>query len=513
MESVMSSRYLLRVEGVNITPFILDSRDLSTIRGASLMLLDAIHWVEKKLEGYSPEPLSVGASAGLFRITCEQPTEVCRQVREGLQRTYPHATFVVDVMPETKPEAYRTDVESLIAANRWRQMQASTLAVPRKNEAAFWRFPTCSIDGVRPAVPEKDFGKPNRKQGDDDDAERYVSRATHDRRKHGRLEKQKFYTGTTGLRDLGTFANDFSEIAPRHDPLRNKIALFYADGNGFGKVQSDHCVTAAKQRAWDTFIRSRREGFLTAFLENEVGSNPAWRNDNDAIAFETLLWGGDELTFVMPAPLGWRFAKLYFESFEGLDLKKAGASLPTQRLTQSAALVFFHHHAPIDRIRRLAQYQLAEFGKEIDRNRDSLAVLALESFDHLGSSYKEAIDQRYAGVVKPEEILLGSQLKGPTLVATIDGIARAIDELRRSESFARSQLRALVLDLIERTPGTSAALDVDLRTDSRRAIVTPIHFRNAKAKDADALKQLQQYFCSDAAMWIQLEELWDYARP
>ena len=36
------NKYLLRIEGVNLNHFVFDTRDLSTVRGGSLLLLAAI---------------------------------------------------------------------------------------------------------------------------------------------------------------------------------------------------------------------------------------------------------------------------------------------------------------------------------------------------------------------------------------------------------------------------------------------------------------------------------------
>jgi hypothetical protein len=46
----MTRRVFLRIEGMNMSTFVEDTQDLSTIRGGSLLLLHAIERVEKRLE-------------------------------------------------------------------------------------------------------------------------------------------------------------------------------------------------------------------------------------------------------------------------------------------------------------------------------------------------------------------------------------------------------------------------------------------------------------------------------
>lgn len=45
-----TARYLLRVEGVNLAHFVFDTRNLNGTRGGSLLLLDAIEEIKKKIE-------------------------------------------------------------------------------------------------------------------------------------------------------------------------------------------------------------------------------------------------------------------------------------------------------------------------------------------------------------------------------------------------------------------------------------------------------------------------------
>ena len=63
--------YLMRIEGVNLGDFIFDNSDLNTIRGAGLLLLNAVKTSE--LESFNGietvEPISLGASVGSVSYT------------------------------------------------------------------------------------------------------------------------------------------------------------------------------------------------------------------------------------------------------------------------------------------------------------------------------------------------------------------------------------------------------------------------------------------------------------
>lgn len=538
----MSTAHYLRVEGVNLSAFVFDTRDLSTNRGGGLMLLDAIKVVIDKLglKQNSDKVISRGASSGLFRIdgdaaAAEQAAEDTRKV---LAAKFPYATFVVDVVEQNIAldslnnnrivrdtykagtySSFRNCVESLIAANRWQQMQSSTLAVPKaSSQPADWSQPACDLDGLRPAEAGKNGSHTIRGK--------QMSDATKERRDYGRDKKQNFYEDVTGLKNLPSFAENFEEIALGSKPLDGKLAVFYADGNGFGKIQSD-CCKEESQSAFDKYIRKSREKFLREFLQfarnrrewlnfrtkqhgktmeeeflkdlHEFGRDgKKWQNQKGTLRFETLLWGGDEFFFVMPAALGWSFATCFFKSMSNLNFQG-------ERLTHAAGLVFCQHHSPIHRIKNLAKDGMTEFAKGVDRTQDSLTVVALESFDHLGTDYEQAMSDRYRALVDLKDMILVASGK-PSLGDTLASIAEHVTALRASESFPRSQLRRLVNTILaQATP--KDAQNIAASSDAP-------YFKNADENDRKHLEALRPLFRDqDLIRSLQLEELWEYAIP
>ena len=525
-QSMMTPTHYLRVEGVNLSHFVFDTRDLSTTRGAGLLLLNAVDEVitalgDNSLSG-TFKTLSRGASMGLFALDCKDTASVLAKVKEALGTgIFAHATFVVDLIKANGN--YVQEIESLIAANRWRQMQAASLAVPPANAEVGLPKPACDLDGLRPAMLGQNGSHTLRGEK--------LSDATWERRKYGSEQKKSFYKEATRLDghtdlDLPDFAEHFEEICKGSKQLEGKLAVFYADGNNFGSKQAKHCDTPEKQVAFDEYIRGARRKFLREFLEDAV-RHEEWKGkrkngkDDEYMRFETLLWGGDELMFVMPAALGWQFAATFFEKLHGLNLQQTNSGFPDEPLTHAAALVFCQHHSPIHRIKKLAKEQMAEFAKGIEENgnkigrqRDSMVVVALESFDHLGAGFEGAMKRRYNEVVPLESMILADP-NGGDFGAYLKKLANDFKLLRESETFPRSQLRSLVNEMIAKEVKDLAAF-TDGKDENGNAIkFPPRHFRNTTKEEKTFLHgtMLDHFHKNPAVLWLQLEELWDYALP
>lgn len=503
--ALSGTEYLLRVEGVNMDAFVFNSRNLSAIRGASLTLLNAIPSlieVGGPLEG--ARALSQGASMGLFIVqpTVNQSEEDLRkEVEKWLKQKYPHATFVVDLC--LRQGDFRQQGESLLAANRWRQAMGASLSIPPVNSQT-WELkaqkPACGLEGKRPAVFGDGYGTPNRGK----DTASFLSEALKKQFNYGRTAREAFYQDRTKLKTLPEFAENFEQIVKGLQELPNKMAVFYADGNRFGSVQRAKCGDETAQEAWDEAIRSQRETFLRSFLE-EVRAQAEWLTQDGELRFETLLWGGDELMFVMPAKLGWRFASRFFSLLE--DMAFAG-----ETLTHTASLVFCHHHSPIERIKDLAKYEIAEFAKQADggRYRNQLMVLPLESYDTLGEGLQEGLNRRYGDRISLDELILKSVRPDEPLSAVLKGLAELRTSLREENSgFARSQLRTLVHTLLSRDRPTAEDL---AQLTSTKAGSAKLAFKNLDSSARERLQEewMNRFSCPVAA-WIQLEEFWDYA--
>ena len=102
----------------------------------------------------------------------------------------------------------------------------------------------------------------------------------------------------------------------------------YFDGNSFSGIQARHCQTVAAIRDFDADIQGKRKAFLKALL-TEIKADPLFLTADNKIRLETLLWGGDEMIFVVPAWCGLRVLHFFYHysqnwAFNGTPLTHAG---------------------------------------------------------------------------------------------------------------------------------------------------------------------------------------------
>lgn len=394
--------YLVRIEGVNHDQFIFDTNDLSTVRGGSLLLLDAVEGIAQAV-GKGCKTISSGASSGLFQLPCASAEEAVTTLRKILREGpgWAHASFVVAAVPESGN--FPEDNETLIALNRHEQMTMPSLQVPSPEKP---NLGVCAIDRIRPAQEtstRKIKGQANLA----------LSASVHARREYGLNKKQNFYAnavsdpalkarlGKPGLR----FADDFSDIAddPTRGILHGKLAVFYADGNGFGKHQRN-ARKPGDLSEWDGHIRTLRRQMLDQLIAPFLSD--VENGDAGKVRFETLLWGGDELLFVAPAWEGINLVNKFLTATSGWKYPpKSGHSL-----THAMGLVFCHSNTPISKVRLLAK-NLGDHAKaDAGRQVNGLHTVVLESFDHVGAFWPDYLARTYARrVTSKDRVILGSQ--------------------------------------------------------------------------------------------------------
>ena len=472
------SGYYLRVEGVNLSNFVYDTKDLSCIRGGGLLLLDAIDRVQKQLESIvgkdNVTPVSTGASSGLFAIQTTNGEEIRDQIEKFLNedKQLKHATFVVDVIEAGEEKDFAEKKETLLAMNRWRQMRSPTLAIPKNwgNSAD-----ACETDLVRPAFPQRE-----------------TSTSVWKRTEYGRTEKRgKLYTRLTGLpEENAKFTNDLNELSEDESQgnLNHKIAVIYADGNSFGKLQSGFDLQTLQR--FDTEIKEKRRSFLTKLL-NKMSNDPVGWKNRDRYRIETLLWGGDEFMLVVPAWKGWETLQLFYTisatwDFTYRDNDNKDVSL---KLTHSAGLVFCHHKAPIHRIKALA-HDLAEVCKNkrvVDEKDNYFSYQALESFDHIGGDVETYLKKVSIGDLARPMILSGSNMTD---------IRQNIEELKGDSEFARGRLHGIVKKL--------RGNDIDGAEDEIKRI------KNASGEGSGPIFENLDKLMHGQNSWLHLADLYDY---
>ncbi len=459
-------KYYLRIEGVNLSNFVYDTQDLSTVRGGGLRLLDAIEEIKNEFKKHL-DPISTGASSGLFEVkvpSLNKAQDIKKKIEDCLNSDscLKHATFVIDVL-ESDNVNPKEDREKLLAMNRWSQMQAPSVAVSSQTSGS-----PCIIDMVRPTGSKK-----LAKYKDKEDVS--VSDSVYYRRDYGLKAKQRFYEKITGITTLPEFVYDLDTLTSDESQgnLHHKMAVIYIDGNSFGDIQKD-TKNQSELKNWDDTIKDYRKQMLSKLLTETI-RKPEWSNNNTH-RMETLLWGGDEIIWVVPAWLGWWTLNFFYENSKDWKFNR--------KLKHAAGIVFCHHNAPIHRITRLAK-ELAEEAKEKDRKKSLFLYQKLESFDHIGKDFKSHVCKTYKDKVKADDLILDGE--------HMQKIIEHIIELKEKD-FPVNKLHKVVHAVI------SGQEDVD-------TIITKTIQNEAFTK---SLENLTTPLNGEATKWIHIAELWDY---
>lgn len=526
--------YYLRVEGVNLGNFVTDTNDLSTIRGGSLLLLDAMDLVEetikhslsssssvvdvglKKLEAelqalndkeqpnksdnnkkknlrksirikkakarqqdvpvaHAPITITKGASWGLFQLNVETDKaaiKIKQDVFSALNssKDYKHATLVVDLHNNNGSGKYQLDRAKIQTLNRWQQMESPSLAIPSPDNEV------CDFDKVRPAN-SADYLKEEGK---------HISCSVNRRRIYGRKNKQEFYYKTTGIADL-TFTNDLNQISSDKNKgiLNGKIAFIYIDGNKFGSIQKQS-NSPSQQREFDLRIRTGRADVLRDILK-QIKDRPGWiypdpETHEKRIRLETLLWGGDEIIWVVPAWQGWWMLQTFYQ------LAQKHIKHPTRNhpLKHAAGLIYCHHNAPIKRIDTLAR-SLADFAKRGDHSKKNMvAYQVLESFDHAGTNLDKYMEDRIAGLGVPADLLANAEqmVEIQSLIRTLKS-----DEI----DFPRRKIYQIIQEYRRNNIAKAEEYEMKLPENSQKP-----------------LNRLKTIVGGNHSYWLHLMDLWDY---
>lgn len=515
------SNKLLRLEAVNLAYSIEDTEDLGTRRGGSLMLLEAIRHVEDKFAKSQKvlERISNGASAGLFKILDEkQGTAQAVLAELAGHATFRHATFVADVVTQNGSD-FAGATDDAIAANRWRQMQTlsfSSFGLGRSDAGI------CEVDEVRPAQHSTTVKS----------AAAAVSESVQARRGNGMQRKQDFYArelAPAADPTSGRYCKDFEDLATampstiRPATLDGKIAVFYADGNKFGRV-AQACKTPGELTGWDGYVKASRQAFLAQLLKRAANES-RWQNSAaaGAVRLETLLWGGDELMMVVPAWCGMELAELFFLATQGMRFPVNGGP----PLSHCCGLVFCHRQAPISGISALAK-ALADQGKAMNKAsgqlENRLHWMVMESFDQAGGDMEGFLQRRFAvrrtvgGIASPVVAWRDLALSRPA-VATLQRDFPALKEhlprsavvhiarrMAEGSAFVAGQdAHPLVKRSYRQVIGAASEAGQRAAFDGLWSALTG----SAPPPDAAAFEPVLGHLPA----WATIAELWDYCVP
>ena len=525
-----------------------DTEDLSTIRGSGLAVLHLEEIVCDivaallSIPADTLTPVTKGASQLVLKIDTDNPDDFCDGVRRELKKheLLRYATLIV----EYSESDYSSSREELRAKVRFSQLSSlslspasctSAVASDRKDK------PWCDVDFVRPAVCSQEPIKSERKDT--------VSNSVATRRRNGTEEKHSIYfkkevgwepkfppqdtiAAAYDFHQIARFGNDdaYQSLPPN---LNDKIAVFYADGNSFGKIQAESVDDESTQKHFDRIVQDGKNKTLKSVLEMASGSekwNPLWwtsENQNQwLLRFETLLWGGDEVLWVYPAWFGLEVAKQFFidaprkplnvdnQESENPD-PRSKRTLDEHNFTYSAGLVFCHANAPIQQIKSLAM-ELGDAAKQLnDEPRNVLNYVCLESFDQLGDHVEAARRTQIPLPSKVDSAMVEQALAFHHLPAKEMGdLLSAIKWMK--QNFPRGSAYKVLTNLREQ--GTSEeplkkSCDSFRRTFNRGLRdVSPTSMQEAKDKGYFELFEVDNSTdcVQQRVNWVHLAELWDY---
>lgn len=510
--------YFIAVKAQNLRASMFDTEDLSTIRGASFLRIEAIRGLTA---GFAElEPITVGVAFGVWQFAARSDPDA----KDVVERIEAHLvacersvlTFGVACVRADAFANFRDCKRALIARLQRSQLSAANVAYPVATGE------TCPVDLVRPVAADEIWVGGERKA---------VSHAVYVRRKAGVDQKQKYAAelidGSVLSDAFGTtvaevkrapFALLLSSISEGAEPpaglkpnLYDKIAVIHMDGNGFGALQ-DRCLATndfpngiQAQKDFDERLEANRKTLIAAIVEcldvGKAAGKPspdekALRDDRNTppsttdfrtdtiIRFEALLWGGDDLTIIVPARLGWTVAQTIVET-----MNSPSWMFGDRAMRSAIGLVFCHHDAPIARIRTLAdrllthlKHTTSTWSGEPRAGRDHtlLFPLVLESFDHIGEGLDDYLNKR----VTPD-------LRNPD-----DAIRKA----RRNAFFALDAADMCELQALAKArDGDPEASRGRLRKLAQAAH----HGKLATMNEDETL----------ARQWMLLEDLWDYLVP
>lgn len=281
------------------------------------------------------------------------------------------------------------------------------------------------------------------------------------------------------------------------------MAVFYADGNNFGKIQR-RCTTIQSVDDWDNDLKEKRTILLAEllqFLQSTPLGSTNYNKDDNALRFETLLWGGDEVLFLLPAWLGLEFTERFFDATQDWkDINEEG-------LTHAAGLVFASHAAPISQLQKLAK-KLADYGKATDKTQNTVSWIVLESFDHAGDNMDDYWQRSGIAQNGWQQLLLTQtklrQLR-QTLIPQKDVLPRsAIVRVLRSLSAGKAGEET---ELLQRSYESVDAAFREAGKDTDFKRLWELITRNAWQMTPDSIPP------EDAVAWTMIMELWDYILP
>lgn len=501
------SRYhgYVLVEAVNLDAVFDDTSQLSVVRGSSFLVKEAIESFAKSDE-FTPvlKRISSGASSGLFGMTADTDLDtLCQNIQGYLNQhmLFQLATFCVVSCGNIPFSQAQTVLNAKLRQQQLCTTRVSTVAAPLTPATQT----ACAYNGVLPATEQSTLPGDSAKQ-----TIPLVSTSVQRRFEYGREKRQYFYAEeltrdvTKGL----TFYNNLQDIAKRDKHrLNGKVAILYVDGNQFGRIRRKHVTQPEHLTDFDDSLKHKRADLLTDILDDVVNNKAGFTHcvTDKHIRFETLLWGGDECLFVVPAWAGLDVLQAFYRTAQGWfypdDVNAADQSL----LSHAAGLVFCRDKTPIKQMRALAK-DLAEDVKEKPggRSADHFDYLVLESVDYSSDQkYPDFLAERYPAAHEHRTAMLSPCADWASTKAALQGLLPKVGKGAVYRlAFAAASGDLAQVNMLEKR--LQMLKGEKLTTDLLSALASLLGQADA------AYTALESSDLSIAWRWIHLVDLWDY---
>jgi len=367
-------------------------------------------------------------------------------------------------------------------------MQQFSVALPAWNTRLKEHKPVCPVDGIHAADQNKTISCPNENT--------FCSNSVSQRYLYGKDKKIKFVIDEVGDSEL-EFCNTLSEIAiddskdNKKGNLNNKIAVIYFDGNGFGSIQAA-CKNEEELKAFDNTMQTKRKEFLMEFIK-EFKNDSDFKNGNK-LRLEILLWGGDELTFVVPAWKGLEFIQFFYNFTQNWQYQYHDKR---KDLSHCGGIVFSQPKTSIHKLHDLARNLADNIKDNYKEGRENnwFDYLVLESVDYPTQSLEAFWQTKYGEFACNDRIPVKSAHKDYT-------------ELNKlTQCLPKNQIYSLVVEWIEHNNNDS---------QYQERLKTLLSDNNISLESVNEILNQHFYFELEKSTvfkpwaWIHFLELWDY---
>lgn len=398
------------VEACNYHDTLFDTNQLSVVRGGSSLMKSVVEHVAQIADVSSDseaellfKPIATGASSGTFAYAGKNKDMTVNdltQIIENELSNHEQFKHVSTIVTGVKLRNFSKARQIMLAEKSRMQQSALSMSIDSPS-ASNTRAVPCSLDGMRSA-----FDETGREFIGDESV--VLSPKSQSRLKIGRKRRKSFFheelSRINSVLDAESkiafdtdslpLANDLESLTRCSDYrlLNSKMAVVYLDGNRFGKLLAASASgknADSGLKAFDRSVQQLRGELLKKIyfalveplegrMQNAVASSDEGSDESAFLRFEALLWGGDEMTFVVPAWLGFEF--VYF-----INSITKSWEIDSDSLTHAAGLILCNRKMPISVVHEKVSELVDERVKSADSNKyvsgNYLEYMIFESVD------------------------------------------------------------------------------------------------------------------------------------